>query len=535
MANYLQKIKTRDELKLILEQAKQHGKVVVQCHGCFDILHPGHLRHLTWAKDQGDFLVVSVSGDSVVNKGFNRPFVPDQLRAENLAALEVVDYVVIDDGEWAGQILETLKPNIYVKGKEFQDVYSGRIGRERQLVESYGGKVLFSSGDVVYSSTKIIEEHRDKLQPGLEQVQAFCKRHQITVARVEQILSSLQSKNILVVGDIIVDKYIYCDRLGMSSEAPVLVVRPRDAETFLGGAGIVAHHVKSLGANVKFFTVIGNDADGQYVKRELEQRGLSAEVVVDNARPTTVKTRYLSDGKKLLNVNVFRDQNLDAATAVKMLEHLDVAIAAADAIMICDFSYGVITQPILEHLSTAANQRGIPVVGDVQCSSQMGNVARLKNITLATPSEREARLALCDRESGIADLGVMLMGQMNNRALLITLAERGLMIFDTCGKPWSEISAPHLHEIKSRLVIEYLPSFATWVADEMGAGDALCATMATCLAAGATIMEAAYIGNCSAAAETSKVGNIPVSRAEVLEIVRSQFQSTDSDQRRRGA
>jgi rfaE bifunctional protein kinase chain/domain/rfaE bifunctional protein nucleotidyltransferase chain/domain len=523
---YLDKIKSRDELKRIVDDAKRQGKIVVQCHGCFDILHPGHLRHLTWAKEQGDLLVVSTSADSVVNKGYTRPFVPEKLRAENLAALEIVDYVTIDDGEWAGPILELLKPNIYVKGKEFQDIYDGRFGRERKLVESYGGKVLFSSGDVVYSSTKIIEEHRDKLEPVAEQIHAFCKRHGISEDGLLQILDKIRGKKVLVVGDTIVDKYIYCDRLGMSADAPVLVVRPRDSETFLGGAGIVTQHVQSLGANVKFCTVIGQDANGEYVRRELKERNVDADLIVDTTRPTTVKTRYLSDGKKLLNVNVFRDHNLDAATAKEVRQHLETAVADADAIVISDFSYGVITRPLLDFLAETGQKRDIPVVGDAQSSSQMGNVARLKNITVATPSEREARLALCDRESGIADLGVMLLGQMNNRALIITLADRGMMIFDTRGKPWSEIAAtPHLYEIKQRLIIEYLPTFAKWVADQMGAGDALSAAMAACLAAGASVMQAAFVANCAAAAEVQKMGNVPVTREELVEILRAQFKA----------
>jgi rfaE bifunctional protein kinase chain/domain/rfaE bifunctional protein nucleotidyltransferase chain/domain len=515
---------SREELRALVEQTQRAGKIVVHCHGCFDILHPGHLRHLTWARSQGDLLIVSVSADKVVNKGSNRPLVPEQLRAENLAALEVVDYVTIDDGDWAGPILELLRPNIYVKGKEFENVYTGRIGRERQIVEAYGGKVRFSSGDVVYSSTKIIEEHREKLGLVEEQVQAFCNRHGITKKRLTDVIDGFQGKNILVVGDTIVDKYIYCDRLGMSADAPVLVVRPRESDSFLGGAGIVSQHVKSFGCNVNFLTVIGKDEVADYVRREIETHHIPTTLIVDSTRPTTVKTRYLSDGKKLLNVNVFRDHNLEAATERQMIEHLETAAAHVDAIMICDFSYGVITQPILELLSKIGSEHDIPVLGDVQASSQMGNVARLKNITLATPSEREARLALCDRESGIADLGVLLMGQMNNRGLLITMAERGLMIFDTRGKPWSEIAAiSHLHEIKKRLLIEYLPSFATWVVDQMGAGDALCAGLVCCLASGANLMEASFIANCAAAAETRKMGNVPLNREEVVEVLNSQF------------
>jgi rfaE bifunctional protein kinase chain/domain/rfaE bifunctional protein nucleotidyltransferase chain/domain len=521
---YLQKIKGRDELKLLRDQAKGDGKIVVQCHGCFDILHPGHLRYLTWAKERGNILIVSVSADQVVHKGNFRPYVPQDLRAENLAALEVVDYVTIDDGEWAGPILEFLKPDIYVKGKEFENVHAGRIGRERQLVESYGGKVLFSSGDVVYSSTKLIEEHRDRLAYADEQVLGFCKRHDITGDGLIGILDKIQGKNILVVGDAIVDRYVHCDRLGMSADAPVLVVRPTASEMYLGGAGIVAEHAQGLGATAHFCTVIGSDTEADYVRKELARRNISADLVVDPLRPTTLKTRYLSDGKKLLNVNQFRDHNLDLPVAAQLQERIQHAAEAADAIVICDFSYGVITSGVLDALCAIGAKRNIPVIGDVQCSSQMGNVTRIRGVALTTPSEREARVALCDRESGIADLGAMILTQTGNRALIITLAERGLMIFDTKGQPFDEKAKTlPLHEIKRGLATEYLPSFADYVSDAMGAGDAMLATVSCCLAVGATVMQSAFLGNCAAAIECSKMGNVPVNRDELLEVLRTQF------------
>ena len=477
-----------------------------------------------WAKEQGDILVVSVSADSVVNKGNLRPYVPQDLRAENLAAMEVVDYVTIDQNEWAGPVLEFLKPDIYVKGKEFQDVYTGRIGRERQLVESYGGQMRFSSGDVVYSSSKIIQDFKDRLEPGLEQVGIFCKRHKVTKNRLIEIVNRMAGKNILVIGDAIVDRYIYSDRLGMSADAPVLVVRPIESETFLGGAGIVAQHVQSLGANVRFYSVVGKDVEGDYVHRELEQRRVPYDLVVDPSRPTTLKTRYLCENKKLLNVNQFRDHNLDSAVEGQLKEKIGVSMATADALVICDFGYGVITASLLEFLCDLGRKRNIPIVGDVQCSSQIGNVTRMKGITLIAPSEKEARLALCDRESGIADLGAMILTQTGNRSLLITMAERGLMVFEPEGGPFNKESRSlPLHEIKQRLTTEYLPPFATVTVDPMGAGDAMLAAMSCALAAGATVMESAFLGNCAAGVEVGKMGNVPVGRKEFLEVVTSQI------------
>jgi rfaE bifunctional protein kinase chain/domain/rfaE bifunctional protein nucleotidyltransferase chain/domain len=522
--NYHKKIVSLDQLRDTVKRLQGEGKTVVQCHGCFDILHPGHLRHLAWAKQQGDILIVSVSADEVVKKGSLRPYVPQDLRAENLAALELVDFVTIDDHEWAGPVLELLQPNIYVKGKEFESVYTGRIGRERQLVESYGGQMRFSSGDVVYSSTRIIEDLKERLEPGIEPVHAFFKRHSITESGILQTVDRMRGKRVLVVGDTIVDRYVYCDRIGMSADAPVLVVKPLESDTFLGGAGIVARHINALGGSAHFCTVIGKDTEAEYVRAELGRRTVSADVVVDSARPTTTKTRYLSEGKKLLNVNQFRDFDLDIAIAADLKEKVEAAGATTDAIIICDFGYGVITKSLLEVLSAIGKKRDIPVVGDVQCSSQLGNVTRLKGITVATPSEREARLALCDRDSGIVDLGAMIMTQTGNRSLVITLAERGLMIFDTEGGPLGEeCKSLPVHEIKKRLRAEYLPSFASATLDPMGAGDAMLATIACCLAAGASIMEAAFLGNCAASVECRKMGNIPVAREELLAVAHSHF------------
>ena len=194
--SYLDKIKSRDELKKIIEREKKLGKTIVQCHGCFDLLHPGHIRHLAFAKEQGDILAVSVSADRVVQKGYGRPYIPEELRAENLAAIESVDYVCIDDGLSGEEILTLFKPDIYVKGKEFEHDYTGRIGRERKLVQSYGGKMAFSPDDVVYSSTYIIKNFRDKINVDDEKLKILCKRHNISLEKLFQIMNEYRNQNI---------------------------------------------------------------------------------------------------------------------------------------------------------------------------------------------------------------------------------------------------------------------------------------------------------------------------------------------------
>ena len=185
---------------------RAEGRVVVQCHGCFDIVHPGHLRYLRFAKDQGDILIVSVTSDEAVGKGPDRPYIGEDLRLENLAAIEYVDYVCLDANHWAGPVLGALEPDVYVKGKEYAESGDPRFARERELVEERGGKVIFSSGEVVYSSTFILSQFRDRFRLEEERVQSFVRQHGIGAAQLDGALHRFLGKKVLVVGDPILDR-----------------------------------------------------------------------------------------------------------------------------------------------------------------------------------------------------------------------------------------------------------------------------------------------------------------------------------------
>src|SRR3954462_9188718 len=143
------KVCTLDQLLALRRLARSEGKTIVHCHGCFDIVHPGHIQHLQFARSLGDILVVSVSADSQVNKGVNRPLIPDDLRASSLAALECVDWVYVNEHPTAVTLLESLQPDVYVKGREYERSVAPRFLAERDAVTSSGGRVVFASGEVV--------------------------------------------------------------------------------------------------------------------------------------------------------------------------------------------------------------------------------------------------------------------------------------------------------------------------------------------------------------------------------------------------
>ncbi len=157
LADFQQKIVELEELLEAVQTQRAGGKTIVQCHGCFDIVHPGHIRYLEFARRQGDVLVVSLTGDLDVSKGDQGPYIPQELRAENLAALLFVDYVYINPSPTAEDVLAKLKPDVYVKGREYQHATDPGFLAEKSVVDGYGGRIIFSSGEIVFSSTALIE------------------------------------------------------------------------------------------------------------------------------------------------------------------------------------------------------------------------------------------------------------------------------------------------------------------------------------------------------------------------------------------
>ena len=200
--DHKRKIVELAELIGILDQHRASGEVIVQCHGCFDIVHPGHLRYLEFARRQGDLLVVTLTGDAAIEKGEQRPHIPQELRAESLAALEFVDYVYIDPSPTAESVLEALKPNIYVKGREYETSRDERFLSEKSIVESKGGKVIFSSGDVVFSSTKLIDSIQSDEGLTHQRLAAVCARHKIDQLVIRYVADGSTRAAMLEAGEV---------------------------------------------------------------------------------------------------------------------------------------------------------------------------------------------------------------------------------------------------------------------------------------------------------------------------------------------
>ena len=174
------KIKLLDELPVILEWHKAGGKKIVHCHGVFDLMHPGHVRHFQAAKALGDIFVVTITPDKYVNKGPGRPVFTEELRAESVAALECVDYVAINLWTKAVETIGVLRPHIYVKGIDYSGANKDEtrgIYLEREAVEKFGGKIHFTD-EITFSSSSLINEYFEVYpEPAKIFLKDFRKRH----------------------------------------------------------------------------------------------------------------------------------------------------------------------------------------------------------------------------------------------------------------------------------------------------------------------------------------------------------------------
>jgi rfaE bifunctional protein kinase chain/domain len=467
-------------------------EIQVFVSGDFNILHPGHMRLLKFAKESGTYLSVGVHSDALAsNKG-----VSQEERLESIKATSYVDYAFILDIP-AVEYIQKHQPAIVVKGKEFEN----RENIEEEIIKSYHGKLLFSSGEIGFSSLKLLQEEFAFNEQNVAHSQEYIKRHKIDFDSLQQIVNQFNQLNVLVIGDTIVDEYITCDPIGMSQEDPTIVVTPILNKKFIGGAAIVAGHAKTLGANVNFISVVGDDENKQFIHENLSKLGINTSLYKDTTRPTTLKQRFRASNKTLLRVNHLKQHSISKDIEQKILNEIKNNIDKLDLIIFSDFSYGVLTDDLIQNIAHLGNMKHILMAADSQSSSQVGDISKFHNMTLLTPTEREIRLALNDFESGLVVASEELVKKTNAEYVFTTLGSEGMMIYNT-----------HTNQ----LLTDNIPALGKVVKDISGAGDSLLITSAMALSAGANIFQSAYLGSIAAAVQVSSLGNVPISKEKLL-------------------
>lgn len=498
------KVLTRAELLKLREQARREGRQVVQCHGCFDIVHPGHIRHLQHAATMGDVLLVTITADAVMNKGGGRPLFPQELRAENLAALDCVDWVHVNPDATAEALLEDVQPDVYIKGKEYEYNNDPRFQAERKAVENAGGRIVFSSGDIVFSSTALISAMEQREDPFHAALQRLVESSELTPERLDPLIDSFKGKRIAVFGESIIDTYVTCDRPDVAGEAPVMSLRPLESVSYDGGAAIIARHLAAMGARPTLVTALPMSAQAEGMRKRLAVEGVDVRWV-DCEGPMLEKQRFLVGTQKVMKLDLVRPLSLDAARQNEWLTLADAVADECEGVVLADFGNGLLTQRTLLEMVTHLRPKVSVMAGDV--SGRRSGLVHMKSMDLLCPTEAELRQALHDYDSSLNAVVWKMMQLTGARNIFVTMGSDGLIAFERMkneDKGWS-----------SRVRGQHVPALAPFAVDSLGCGDAMLSASVLAMACGGSMVDVAFLGSVAAAAEAGRVGNAVVSAADL--------------------
>jgi rfaE bifunctional protein nucleotidyltransferase chain/domain len=484
------KIVSLDELAALLNRHRAQKKRIVHCHGVFDLLHVGHVRHFEQARALGDVLVVTLTPDQFVNKGVGRPAFGQALRAEFIAALECVDYVAINQWPTAVETVRMLRPHVFAKGSEFRGLNDtiGHVSKEAEAVRAAGGEIAFTD-DLTFSSSALINQYFSQLPDHARQyVDGFVRRY--SAEDVLRPLRAARNLRVLVVGETIIDEYAYCEAMGKSGKEPVLATRYLDVERYAGGAVACANHLAGFCREVDVLTFLGEGRDEESFVRSACKANVTLRSVIKPDSPTIVKKRYVEKylGQKLFEVYSMNDSPMDGQAEAEFLRALDDDLPGYDLVVVADYGHGLLSPGAIDRLSRAA-----PMLC-VNTQSNAGN----HGFNMISKYPRADYVCLAQREFALETRN----GRLSPEEMLRHVADqlRCPRVMMTQGKYGATFhTAPNQ--------FDQVPAFATQVVDRVGAGDAVLALTSLCVAADAPAEIVAFVGNVVGAEAVTIMGN----------------------------
>lgn len=491
----MNKIVTKREFEnKIRQDIKKEQKTIALCHGVFDLVHPGHIIHLEQAKEMADILVVSITAAQFVRKGPDRPYFNDEMRMKVLAALECVDYVLLSEGYTVDDIIEAVQPDLYVKGEEYakaEEDITGKITEEKSLVERYGGKLAFTSGQV-FSSTRLINTAMSAMSDEVRQyMEQFVKRH--SMSEIMDYADKISNLKVLVVGDVIIDKYTYCHVQGTMTKDVGYSAREQHSEEYLGGSAVIARHLSSFSDNVTLMSIIGSEEEMRLRFFDELADNMQLKLMYSSEFPTIVKHRYLTrnakreEYRKIFAINNIPEKmQYEEEVKKRFYERLRECVADYDVVFVCDFGHGLLDTEAIRIIQEKAK------IMVLNCQTNSTN----KGLNIITKYTRADLFSLDQQELKLAFPEDALDEREGLRKLARYLGGTG----------WLTRGSMGAYGIEENEIIE-CPAFALNVKDTVGAGDAFYAAAGIFSAAGASTEVGIFIGNIGGALGANIVGN----------------------------
>jgi rfaE bifunctional protein nucleotidyltransferase chain/domain len=437
---------------------RYRDKKIVLVHGVFDIIHLGHLEYFKEAKLFGDILIVSVTANKFVNKGINRPYFDLEKRMNLLAELSVIDHVVASDASSSIAVIKSLKPNYYIKGPDYKIKKNDKaqnLTKESLEVKKYGGELKFTSGKI-YSSTKILNSKVDAFKI-LKQVKKENKLKNIKPFQVLQdykiAIENIKKEKTLVIGEIILDNYLYSRPLGTPSKENILSVNYLRKDQYLGGTIPIVQNLSELNKNVTFISLYNDNKIKRKIERNLKKK-VKTKFFYDSSFKEVQKNRFIdiSTNRKFFE---YYDFNTTEIRNKNILNYLKKNLSKFKKVIVCDFGHGLFNKEIIQLIEKKSNFLCV----NVQTNS--GNRGfnlfnKFKKCDLMMLDEPEVRLGLAERYMNLNDILVH-KNLSTYKNLIITLGVRGMALKNKTTKKNSRV---------------FLPAFNNKAIDTLGAGDA---------------------------------------------------------------
>ena len=485
------KIVSLDDIIKLTAQRQKKGHKVVLSYGAFDLIHPGHIHHLKTAKEMGNCLIVVIDSDRLLNRGPGRPVFNERLRSLSLAALAFVDYVAVNLNYSGVELIQIIKPNLYVKGEEHfrrEDPATDELYEEEQSIQAIGGHMAYT-GDVVFSSSHLLNSYFPVFTEEAGQfLNEFRKNH--TYNELIEKLSEAKELKVLVIGDTIIDEYHYAEALGKSSKASCVVAKYLWEEAYAGGILNIANHIAGFCNQVHLITCLGE----QNSKKKFIEDNLKSNITHDfffrADAPTLIKRRYVHPFQvsKMFEVCYMNDQDISVQLSAEIEKHLEKIIPNFDLVVIADFGHGFITDTMAQTISKYARYVAVNVQAN---SANLGFnvVTKYPRVDYLCIDEKEVRLAQHDKHGNLQTLILKTMEQLHASISSITLGGEGAVVNVSGREPCK------------------VPIFSQSVVDTVGAGDAFLSITSLCANMGLPEDMIGLIGNAIGAMAVKIVGN----------------------------
>jgi rfaE bifunctional protein nucleotidyltransferase chain/domain len=481
-------------------------KKIVLCHGCFDLLHIGHIRYFQQAKTMGDILVVTLTPDRFVDKGPNRPAFSEGLRADAIASLGVVDYVALNEWPTAAETLELLKPNVYVKGADFKSAdadTTGKLTAEADVCKRLGVELRFTD-DVVFSSTNLINQFFSSFPEEVRgYLQLFRKRYSLD--QILEYIGRMRSLKVLLAGDAIIDEYCYGSTLGTSSKYPTIALLHQSTDRFAGGVLAIANHLAGFCGAVELFTVLGDDPSHMdFIKGQLLP-SVSAHFFTKPGAPTTLKRRFIEGYTfaKLLEVYEMDDSGLPGATELEMRRAIGKSMTETDMTLAADFGHGTISADLRKQFSESEAFLAVNTQANAG-NRQFHTISHYGRADFVSISGGELLLDRRARGANIRALAMEAAARHKSKLFVATLGKQG-----ACGAT------------QDGAFVE-TPAFVSRAVDTIGSGDAFLAISALAVRLGIPHEASVFLGNAAGALAVQTVGNqTPVTRPNLEKFITS--------------